>query len=199
MARKIYRPELSTATDARVVQTREALRNALLELLDVKSLEQITIREIAAEAGVGYTTFFRHHPTKEALLNDIAADEIRQLIELSVNVLDTTDIKAATLTLCRYVAEHRELWSTLLTGGAASTLREEFIRLSQEVAAARGEWSDWLPTDVGVILVSSGTIELLAWWLKQADPIPVEQLATIYERLVVSPVVNVYQPEGNSD
>lgn len=199
MARKIYRPELSTATDARVVQTREALRNALLELLNVKSLEQITIREIAAEAGVGYTTFFRHHPTKEALLNDIAADEIKRLIDLAVPVMDATDLRAATLALCSYVAEHRDLWSTLLTGGAASTLREEFVRRSQEVATARSVVSDWLPTEVGVILVSSSTIELLAWWLRQEDPITVEHLATIYERIVVSPVVSVYLPEGNTD
>jgi len=186
----IYRPHYSTTTDARVVQTREALRKALLELLDKKPFEQITIREITAAAGVGYTTFFRHHQGKEELLNDIAADEIKHLIELALPVLDTTDIKTASLTLCKSVAEHRALWSTLLTGGAASVLREEFMRLSREIAASWDTGDNWLPTEVGILLSTSGTIELLTWWLKQKNPISVEKLAAIYERVVVAPVVS---------
>jgi len=186
----IFRPHYSTTTDARVVQTREALRKAMLGLLDTKPFEQITIREIAAAAGVGYTTFFRHHPGKEELLNDIAADEIKHLIEMTLPVLDTTDTKTAALAFCQKVAEHRALWAVLLTGGAASVLREEFMRLAREIAVSMNAGGGWLPTDIGVILSTSGTIELLTWWLKQKKPISVEKLATIYERVVIAPVVN---------
>jgi hypothetical protein len=56
MVRKIHMPHLKTAQDARAVRTREALRRALLRLLDLKSLEQITIRDICEVADVGYTT-----------------------------------------------------------------------------------------------------------------------------------------------
>lgn len=192
--KKIYQPHYSTTKDARVIQTRQALRQALLSLLDRKPFEQITIREIATESGVGYTTFFRHHPGKEELLNDIAADEIKQLIQLALPSMGSTDPKSAAFTFCSYIAEHRSLWSTLLTGGAANVLRDEFMRVSRDVAASWDSGSDWLPTDVAIILVTSGTIELLAWWLKQKQPISVEQLATIYERVVVTPVVNSQNP-----
>ena len=187
---KIYRADYSTATDARVHQTRAAIRKAFLQLLDQKPLEQITIREITAAASVGYTTFFRHHPSKEDLLNEIATSEIKHLIELALPVLGPINSREATLTMCRYVAEHRVLWSTLLTGGAANVLREEFIRLSLQVAASWKSNNAWLPAEVGVILVTSGTIELLAWWLKQKNPITVEKLATIFDRTVISPVIN---------
>ena len=187
---KIYRADYSTAKDARVHQTRAAIRKAFLQLLDEKPLEQITVREIAAAAEIGYTTFFRHHPSKEDLLNEIAASEIKHLIELALPVLGTIDSKKAALAMCGYVAEHRVLWSTLLTGGAANFLRDEFMRLSLQVAASWQSATSWLPAEVGVILVTSGTIELLAWWLKQEDPIPVEELATIFDRTIVSPVIN---------
>lgn len=190
---KIYRSDYSTATDARVHQTRAAIRKAFLQLLDQKPLDQITIREIASAASIGYTTFFRHHPSKEELLNEIAASEIKHLIELAMPVLGPIDSREATLTMCRYVAEHRALWSTLLTGGAANVLREEFIRLSLQVAASWESTNEWLPAEVGVILVTSGTIELLAWWLKQKDPIPVEKLAIIFDRTIISPVINQQQ------
>src|SRR3546814_12504157 len=70
---KICAPHLSTAQDARAVRTRAALREALLTLLENLSIDQIKIRDIAATAGIGSTTFLRHHPTKEALLDDLAA------------------------------------------------------------------------------------------------------------------------------
>lgn len=188
MPKKIYRPHFTTTSDARVVRTREALRNAMLKLLGEKPFEQITIRELAADAGIGYTTFFRHHPTRESLLDDIATEEIRQLIDYVVVTFNASDTRHASLALCEYVQEHWQLWSTLLTGGAANSLRDEFIRVAQDVAAHTPERSDWLPADFGVILVSSGTIELLAWWLRQSDPLPAERIADIYARAVLAPI-----------
>ena len=189
MQSKVYRPHFATARDARVVHTRQALRQALLQLLDEKPIEDITIREIADAAGVNYTTFFRHHTSKEELLNDIAASEIQTLFDLTLPALDPTDTRAGALALGNYVAENRALWSRLLTGGAAGRLREEFIRLTREFAAAHGSDHDWLPPEVGVIFGASGTMELLTWWLQQEPQLPVERFAKIHERLIVRPLM----------
>ncbi|MBD2859536.1 TetR/AcrR family transcriptional regulator [Spongiibacter sp. KMU-158] len=186
--KKIYRPHYSTTTDARVLQTRQALHTAFLGLLDEKPLDQITIREITSKAGIGYTTFFRHHPSKEELLAEIANTEIATLIQLALQAFGSNDIKAAATTMCQYIWDHRSLWSTLLTGGAANYLREEFIRICREIASDWEQDKQWLPADAGIILVSSGTIELLAWWLREEQPIPVSQLAEIYEKTLIKPV-----------
>src|SRR5262245_56777434 len=122
------------AMDARMLRSREALRNGLLELLERKSLEQITIRDIVARSNIGYATFFRHHATKEALLRDLAADQIDGLVNMALRALDAVDSRAACLALCAYVAERRALWSTLLTGGASGAMREEFVRIASRVA-----------------------------------------------------------------
>lgn len=190
MSNKIYQPHLSTANDARAVRTREALRQALLELLEVKPLEQITIRDIAAAADIGYTTFFRHHPTKESLLDDLAAEQIGRLVNLVMPVMASKDAGAASQTLFAYVDGQRSLWSTLLTGGAAGALREEFLRISREIAASWPAPRTWPPVEVVTLLVVSGTIELLAWWLRQEDPPSIEEIAEIHSRIVVMPAVN---------
>ena len=189
MGHKIHRPHLSTARDARAVRTREALRRALLRLLDLKPLEQITIRDICEVADVGYTTFFRHHPTKESLLNDVAAEQIGRLVGLALQVADTSDTRAASTALCTYVDQHRKLWSTLLTGGAAGAMRDEFIRLSRQIAATRAQPGAWPPPDVATILVASSTIELLSWWLRERKPLTIEQVAEIHERIIITPTV----------
>ena len=190
--KKLLQPHYSTTTDARVLQTRQALRQALLALIDTKPLEQITIREIAAAAGIGYNTFFRHYADKEVLLKEIVTEELSQLIELSVTTLDASDSIGAALALCQFVAEHDALWSTLLNGGAAGTLRDEFVRLLQETAPSRISGTAILPADIGIQLVAVGTLELLAWWLGQNERIPVKRLATIYEQLVLAPVAGAY-------
>ncbi len=191
--KKIYRPQFSTATDARVLRTREALRQALLELLQSRPFEQITIREIAATAGIGYTTFFRHHPGKESLLEEIAAQEMRELLEYLLSSFGAANPHEGSLALCNYVASRRPLWTTLLTGGAAGTLREEFVRISRQVAEEEASTPDWLPMDAAIVLISSGTIELLAWWLAQSRPLPAAAVATIFERVVLSPVLDNFR------
>lgn len=198
MAKKIYRPYFTTTSDARVLRTREALRKAMLALLDTTPFEQITIRELAASADIGYTTFFRHHPTKESLLDEIAAEEIGQLIDLVISTVGTEDSAAAALTLCTYVSRHRKLWSTLLTGGAAGALRDEFVRIAKRVAEETPQRSDWLPAEVGITLVASGTIELLAWWLRQKRPLPAKKVAVIYERAIIAPIFRSAEEQNRS-
>jgi AcrR family transcriptional regulator len=184
-----YRPHLKTTKDARAVRTRKSLRDAMLQLLATESLDKITILDICKAAGIGYTTFFRHYPTKESLLDDIAAGEIAHLIGLTVPIAVSKNINAAGIALFNYVAEHRKLWSTLLTGGAKVAMRNEFLRLSRKVAATRDHINDWPPPDISTILVVSSTVELVSWWLQQKKPLPIKEVAAIYERIIIHPHV----------
>jgi AcrR family transcriptional regulator len=171
-----------------MLRTRDALRRALLALLERKQLEQISIRDIAAEAGIGYATFFRHHASKEELLNEIAEEQIAQLMGLAMPLLDAEDTRVSCLALCRYIHQHRAIWSALLTGGAAATLRQEFIRLSQ-IGVDRIRSRDSLPVELGVVFGVSATVEILTWWLRHPDEYTDAQVAEFLDRLVVAPTI----------
>lgn len=168
-------------------RTQAALRGGLLALLEEKPFEQVTVRDITARANVGYATFFRRYPDKEALLNDVAEREISQLLAMTLPILFTVDSRASTQALCAYLWEHRKLWAALLTGGAAATLKHEFVRQAQEQAARSLHSHSWLPGDLGIVFSVSATVEILAWWLNQADPPSVPQMAEILDQLVVTP------------
>jgi AcrR family transcriptional regulator len=188
---KILRPHLKTARDARAVRTRESLRQALLRLLDLKSFEQITILDICQLAEVGYTTFFRHYLTKEALLDDLAAEQMGHFIGLSVSVTDSAEgMRSASIALCTYVDKHRKIWSTLLTGGAAGAMRDEFLRLAKQIAATRKHPGAWPPADVAIIIIVTSTIELLSWWLQERKPLTIEEIAEILVQVIVTPAIN---------
>lgn len=170
-----------------MTRTRPALCAGLLSLLEEKPFEQITVREITARAGVGYATFFRRYPDKEALLHDLAAREISKLLAMTLPILYTVDSRASAQALCAYLWENRKLWSALLTGGAAATLKDEFVHQAQAVATEHGDPSTWLPGDLSVVFGVAATIEILAWWLKQDEPPTVKRMAEILDRLVIRP------------
>jgi AcrR family transcriptional regulator len=172
-----------------MVRTRAAMRQAMLALLARKQLDQITVRDIAAEAKIGYATFFRHHESKWELLRDAAEEEIGRLMALGLPLLVAADTRGSALALCKYVREHRAIWSALLTGGAAGAMREEFIRQAMQLGASQVQKSDWLPVELGAIYGVSATVEILAWWLRQPDHFSVERIAEIVDRLVMTPSV----------
>lgn len=56
------------ASSKKTVFLKECLADALIDLLENKPLEKITLPEIARQAGVGRTTYFRHFHSKEEML-----------------------------------------------------------------------------------------------------------------------------------
>lgn len=180
---------MTTPTDPRALRSRDALHAALLELLETTSFDRITIRDITTAAGIGYTTFFRHFPTKQALLDDVMSEQLKCLINLSIPILSAQDLRSACEALFSYVKAHRSLWSTLLTGGAAGNIRDEFLRLAREATIVRTSTSGKLSTELGMTLIVSGTLELLSWWLRQTNPISVNEIAEIHDTVIVTPVV----------
>jgi AcrR family transcriptional regulator len=177
--------------DARRVRSRKALRKALLALLEKKPFDQITIREITATADVGYATFFRHFATKDDLLNELAAGRIRTLLELSSDLLMDDESLVAARALCTYVDEHRALWTALLTGGAAGTIREEFIRQTCKIAgeSIHGSGHFWLPGNLAVVYGAGSTIDVLAWWLSQESHHSIDEMAKVLDELVMKPIL----------
>jgi len=170
--------------DARVHRSIEALRHAFLKLLETKLLEEITIKEITETAGLSYPTFFRRYSSKEALLADIATEEVRRLLSLSEQAFDKPGSPETVEEMCGHIQSRRKLWKTLLTGGAAAAMREEFMRLSRETADSRPRSNPWLPFDLAVPFVASGTFEIFAWWMAQSEDYPLENVVTIFNALI---------------
>lgn len=191
---KTYRPHLSKGGDARAVRSRQALREALIALLEDKQFEDLTIGDVASAAGVGYSTVCRHYPTLEALLDDVAVEEIGRILTLAFPTFDIADPRKASVALFAQINEHRAVWATLLKGGAAGAFRKEFLRLTQIIANSWSQPEPWLPRDLGATMTVTGTIELLTWWLKQKEPMPVDQIAGIFQRLLVAPLIPEMAP-----
>lgn len=181
----------ASSTDARHVRTRANLRRAMLTLLERGPFDAITVRAIAAEAGVGYATFFRHFPNKEALLDDLAADEISALLAEAIPLFSSKNSARACVALFEFIARRKTLWRALLTGGAAPLLREQFVNQARKVASRFAPPRDVAdcPIDLRVTFATSATIEIITWWLRQEEDVSIETIARILNRLAIAPTV----------
>lgn len=180
------------STDARALRSRMALREAFLALVLEKSFEQITIREITERAGLSYPTFFRNFASKEDLLGTIATREVWQLLELMGSTIVQEGPEQSAKAVCNHVSERRTVWRALVTSGAASKVREELVSLTRAYSERHGRFNPEIPLEMVSSMVAGGLFELLAWWLRQPDDYPVENVALFLQLLLLVPTTTRY-------
>ncbi|MCE7798861.1 TetR/AcrR family transcriptional regulator; helix-turn-helix transcriptional regulator [Sphingobium sufflavum] len=182
--------EKAPATGARATRSLAALRAALLTLLESKQFDDITIKDIVTAADIGQATFYRHYSTKAALLEAVAATEIETFVGMAVSILGSTGEQSSAVALARYVHEHRTLWSALLSGGAAGAMREGFIRQVDQAYSGIDEKPDtWVPRELGIVFSVTATVEIIAWWLRQPNDVPITRIAEILDGLAIQPTL----------
>lgn len=178
----------SSAVDLRILKTRAALRDALIALAAEKPFVDLTVAEITKRASVGYATFFRHYPGKEALLADIAEALILDILGLMNPLMQATETRAASLELARFVDARRPICHALLVG-AGDTLRREITLRAIEISAEnRVEIAAHLPTELLNVHSVGATLNILAWWLERGTEIEPEGMAAILDWLVFTPL-----------
>lgn len=185
---------MSRPNDARAIRSRAALREGFLRLIAERPLEQIGIRDITVEAGVSYPVFFRRYASKEELLQDIAADEVRRLLSFTLPMFDAEAERESLRALCDYVNAHRGLWARLLTGGAAPAMRAEFALIARDLGQSRTQRNPEMPVELGAAFVAAALFEILAWWLGQPEDYPVENVVRLLNALIVRPTMSPIDP-----
>jgi len=179
----------ATGAETRKERTRGALRAAMLELLVEKPFEQIQILDLTGRAGVGYATFFRHYQGTGDVLDEVAGGLISELLEMTIPVLRQYDSSVSLRALCRYVQERRSLWRPLLTGGAAHSVRGEFVRQARGWSRRFAAVETGVPIDLGTVCAAGSTIDALAWWLERGEDYSIDEMAEFINQLIIMPFI----------
>lgn len=181
--------------DRRIKRTQKLLQEALISLTLEKGYDAVTIREITDRADVGYTTFFRHYPDKEALLADVL-----NLMKEEFQVVLTPDLivsepeKMGAL-LFEYVRENRDLCRVLLD----STNTMALLRPVQEMGLQEAEMmfgvsaDRQITVDLAVNHLMTSLVMLIRWWLDHDMPYSPEKMGQITAELIIRPVVKAVQ------
>jgi AcrR family transcriptional regulator len=111
---------LSPAPRSDARRSRDALLRSGAKLLAARGAA-VPMTEIAAHAGVGVGTLYRHFPDRAALVSAVYAREIERLGEIEPLLADATGAAALEAWLARFVAfgaSKRALGDVLVASGA---------------------------------------------------------------------------------
>jgi AcrR family transcriptional regulator len=184
--KKLWRDEMNIE-DRRVLRTRRLLRQALIELTGEKTFEQITIREVTDRADIGYATFFRHYDGVDDLMLEIFTGIIEELESLPEKHGEEYFEQEGYL-LFEHVSENSALYRSILDSHNFSRqLRDHVKGMVQGHLDnhAHQITSTTIPIEVAAQHMVSSLMGLIDWWLAEEQPYSVEQMALIYQRLVV--------------
>lgn len=123
-------------TDARVRYTKQAIRNAFLELLKKFPVEKITVTEICHIAEINRATFYRYYESQYDLLSSLETemfDEIKKSAYQYKNDID----KLTEIIFIKF-SEQKELWSLLLSDHADLGFLSKIYAFFDEYFAKEG-------------------------------------------------------------
>ena len=176
-----------TTEDRRVRRTRRALAQALVALASAHPYESITIRDITEQADIGYATFFRHYASKDDLMLDVFQD-ITDGLESLAGTHAGEFFQTEGRLIFEHVRQHEALYRSILDslvftrklkGVLAEHIRKQLARHRQP------RTRDKLLGEIAVHHMMTAVVGLIEWWLAHGLQPDAEQMAQIYERLIV--------------
>jgi AcrR family transcriptional regulator len=173
--------------DRRVLRTKRLLKQALIELTNEKSYEEITIRDITDQADIGYATFFRHYDGKDDLMLEIFTETIDEIESLPAEHGDRYFEQEGFL-LFEHVSENQSLYRSIFDSqNFTRKFREHTKQMVQMHVMEHSHQisAPSFPVEIAAQHMVSSLIGLIDWWLVNDLPYPVERMAMVYERLIV--------------
>ncbi|GMK49064.1 TetR family transcriptional regulator [Paenibacillus glycanilyticus] len=126
--------------DRRIIRSRIALREALLEIMTKKPFRSISITEIVEHANYNRGTFYSNYESKEALLDDIVNDLIHDLIKSfrapyeDVEVFRINEIPAASVLIVEHVSRNTAIYSLLMKSDWLPELKTRMYTSLKKIA-----------------------------------------------------------------
>src|SRR6266496_2564526 len=174
------------ASNVRVRRTQKLLREALIELIEERGFEALTIGELTSRAMVSRAAFYRNYQDKYDLVEQIFEEAMSALLN-AVGELGLEHPPESWVKFFEHIAEYERLYRALLgsKGGpwfvrkmraSLAELVKEQERVPAEPHAADGPafiFPDTLVPD----LISTMLVEAVTWWLEQGRPYTPTEIA----------------------
>lgn len=174
--------------DPRPRQTRELLGDALVELIQDKAFDDITVQDVLDRAGVGRTTFYKHYLNKQ----DLFLSDVEDLFEGMANLLDRRSAGceriAPVVELFSHVDDVRELYKTLDLAGKMTDVRAVGIGLFAQSIERRLSASGGGVSGTTLRATSHGLagalFSLLDWWIYSGNDLSPIQMDAVFHAMV---------------
>jgi AcrR family transcriptional regulator len=175
--------------DGRAKRTRDALAWALIDLMRLKSYDDISVQDICAHAGIGRSTFYAHFADKDemfvrhiVLFGDMMGSRLRWD---AVEKCYQFDMKF----LLEHVHEMRATYDSLARSRKIELItkvwQNKFAeRFERSIADSRNSVALPMPAALLARHLAGTVINLLTWWLDHHQPMSAAELDEQFHRMI---------------
>jgi len=174
-------------SNLRVRRTQKLLREALIELIEERSFEGLTIGEITERAMVSRAAFYRNYQDKYDLVEQVF-EEARSALLNAVGELGREHPAEVWVAFFEHIEQYERLYRALLGSKGSPWFVRKMRASLADLIKERGHlphgpdasahpvhtFSDEFVPD----LVSTMFVEAITWWLEQGRPCSAREIAT---------------------
>lgn len=163
--------------DRRVVRSKEALKQALLQLMRQKDFSAISISEIVATANYNRGTFYSHYDSKEALLDDFIEDLIQDLLMSfrapyeHEEIFRIDELTANSVQIFEHIHQHATDYTILLRSNVTARLREKMFAALKRISLEELEYAEnGIDRELMAHYSINGLLGLILYWIEGGFP-----------------------------
>lgn len=158
-------------------RTRKLLREALIDLIEQKGFDKVTVAEITQRALISRAAFYRNHRDKYDLVAQIHDEAMAALLG---TVDDATPPAERWVAFFEHIDAYHRFYTAML-GRKGSPWFAARMRTALSAMASEhlpGSGTDLVPTVLGALFTQS-----ITWWLEAGRPVPPREIAATSARL----------------
>ncbi len=176
--------------DARVRRTRDQLGIALIELIQEKPINDVTVQDVLDRSGVGRSTFYLHYRDKD----DLLVSQLEMFLEFMSTVLSVRNDKsnrvAPVTEMFEHIGNQNKLYRVLFDSGHLKDFFDlaegYFARGIERRLAESGKFAKIPKRELTAraSALSGSLLSLLRWWLDRGEKETPQQMDEMFHRMV---------------
>ncbi len=174
---------MAVKNNRRAQMTRLLLRTALIELMQKKSFNEITIKEICEQADLNRTTFYLHYTDQFALLSDVENEVYQKTLETLKDVKPAADAPGMIETFLLYIKSNASLFRILFFDAGSEDFRSRFIRNMLDSLRVNIPLSCAAAEEPYILcFLMQGSVHMIMEWIKRGFDMEPKKLALLIFR-----------------
>jgi len=177
-------------TDKRIRRTRDTLGDALVELIQEKPFDEITVQQILDRAGVGRSTFYEHYRHKD----DLFLSDVEDFFEMLSTMLTRGGAPAERLAplaeLLSHLVDVRDFYAAVVASGKIADVqalgRGYFARSIEERLRLAGVRAEPAQLAAQAHALTGSMFALIDWWMDKGMKTDPREVDAIFHRMAWS-------------
>ncbi len=179
--------------DLRIRRTHKLLCDAMFELLETTSFDDISVVNICDKAMVHRATFYKHFTDKNDFMEYVAREKLREFFDNGAKIHVSTDLtnayRALVENVLRFVEPNKQMLKLSINTSTNNfiyslhkIIYEEMSDLLKLLSLNGEKFST--PIEIKAAFLTGGICELLRRWVTSDEPCSAEQMTEYIEKLL---------------